>query len=87
MEEVKKEFDISGLETNTATTDDLNDPEITIDTDKLFQPQRLQDESFEDYKERRLVAHYKVHQMAKGKLIWNSRPDATKKGDTYRKVK
>jgi hypothetical protein len=58
-----------------------------IETHVLFAPQRLDNETYEEYTERRLVAHYKLHQMAKGNLIWNSRPDATKKGDTYRKVK
>lgn len=82
MEEVEYKIDdsVSDVEVKEET------PELVIESHILFAPQRLDNESFEDYKERRLVANYKLHQMAKGKLIWNSRPDPTKKGDTYRKV-
>lgn len=83
MEEVTYKID-----TGEDVTDvEVKEPEVTIDTSTLFVPQRLVNESYEEYTERRLVAHYKLHQMAKGNLIWNSRPDPTKKGDTYRKVK
>lgn len=79
MEEVQYKID------DSATDVEAKEPEVTIDTDTLFQPQRLEGESFEDYKERRLVANYKLHQLAKGNLIWNSRPDPKLKGSTYRK--
>jgi hypothetical protein len=59
-----------------------NELESTVDLKTLFVPQRLENESFSDYKDRRLVAKYKVHQMAQGNLIWNS-----KEQGTYRKVK
>lgn len=78
MEEVKIEEPVT-----EAPVEQVTD----IDTANLFAPQRLQGESYQDYRERRLVANYKLHEMAKGRLIWNSRPDPTKKGDTYRKVK
>ncbi len=50
-----------------------------IESKNIFIPQRMEGESFADYKERRLVANYKLHMMAKGNLIWNS------KQGTYRK--
>lgn len=50
-----------------------------IESKNIFIPQRMEGESFTDYKERRLVANYKLHMMAKGNLIWNS------KQGTYRK--
>ena len=80
MEEVTYKIDDEDV-----TDVEVKEPELTIDTHTLFQPQRLENESYEDYKERRLVAHYKLHQMAKGNLIWNSRPNATSKGSTYKK--
>ena len=51
--------------------------ETKVDTDSLFAPQRLQNESFEEYKERRLVAKHKLEQMSAGKLIWDSRNQGT----------
>lgn len=74
---------LSGSNPELVITDEVKD----IDTGKLFQPQRLDGESFDEYKERRLVANYKLHLMAKGNLIWNSRPVAGQKGNTYRKQK
>ena len=53
------------------------DPAHDIDTKTLFQPQRLENESFEDYKERRLVAKYKNQMNAKGRLIWDSKEQGT----------
>lgn len=70
MEEVKYVID--------DTVTDVAEKEI--ETKNIFIPQRLENESFADYKERRLVANYKLHEMAKGKLIWDSR-----KQGTYRK--
>jgi len=52
-------------------------PELQIESKNIFVPQRLEGESFSDYKERRLVANYKLHQMAQGKLIWDSRNQGT----------
>jgi len=52
---------------------------LDITTEKLFQPQRLQDETFEQYKERRLVANYKNHLMNKGRMIWDSSKQGTYK--------
>lgn len=52
-----------------------------VDAKNLFVPHRLEEESYIQYRERRLVSHYKLHEMVKGKLIW----DASLKG-TYRKV-
>ena len=63
-----------------------NESETIIETEKLFTPQRMEGESYIDYRERRLVANYKLHQLAKGKLIWNSRPEPSSKGNTFRKV-
>lgn len=56
-----------------------------VDTETLFVPHRMQGESFEDYKERRLVARFKQKMITGGRLIWNSRPDPKQKGSTYRK--
>ena len=75
--------DLSGSNPELVITDETKD----IDTVKLFQPQRLEGESFEEYKERRLVANYKLHLMSKGKLIWNSRPLVNQKGISFRKQK
>lgn len=77
---------------NTENTEDvggnvLGEPEIVIESEKLFAPQRLEGETYADYRERRLVANYKLHEMAKGRLIWNSRPDPMTKGNTFRKEK
>lgn len=63
------------------------DNEVNINSNILFIPQRLNNETYSEYKERRLVAHYKNHMMAKGTLIWNSRPDPNAKGNTFRKTK
>lgn len=83
MEEVKYAFDdtVSDVEVKEEK------PELVIESHILFAPQRLENESYEEYKERRLVAQYKNHMMAKGTLIWNSRPDPKAKGNTFRKTK
>lgn len=83
MEEVHYKID------DTVSDVEVKDekPELTIESHVLFAPQRLDNESFADYKERRLVAQYKNHMMAKGTLIWNSRPDPKAKGNTFRKEK
>lgn len=75
MEEVKIEEPTTEVEQVTE-----------VETQNLFVPHRLENETYENYRERRLVANYKLHQMAKGKLIWNSRPESGQKGQTYRKV-
>lgn len=72
MEEVKYVIDESATDVVEKVTD--------IESKNIFIPQRLENESFADYKERRLVANYKLHQMAQGNLIWDSR-----KQGTYRK--
>ena len=71
MEEVKYVIDESKEEVNEEVKE--------IESKNIFVPQRMEGESFADYKERRLVANYKLHMMAKGNLIWNS------KQGTYRK--
>lgn len=48
-----------------------------IESKNIFIPQRMEGESFADYKERRLVANYKLHMMAKGTLFWDSRNQGT----------
>ena len=68
-------------ETTEITSSEIEQPEITIETHKLFAPQRLEDEGYIDYCERRKVAHYRLHLDAKGKMIWNSREQGT-----YRKA-
>ena len=53
----------------------------------LFVPQRLEGESFDEYQMRRYMANQRLKQMAKGKMIHNSRPDGWKeKGVSYRKT-
>jgi hypothetical protein len=68
------------MEEVTYKIDDSKEEVKEIESKNIFIPQRLETESFADYKERRLVANYKLHQMAQGKLIWDSR-----KQGTYRK--
>ena len=68
MEEVEYK-----IEDETVEVEQVTD----VDTETLFAPQRLQGETYQDYKERRLVAHYKLHEMSKGRLIWNSREQGT----------
>lgn len=58
-----------------------------VESKNLFVPHRLEGETFEQYKERRLVANYKAKQITRGRMIWNSRPDTKQKGVTYRKEK
>lgn len=53
---------------------------MDITTEQLFQPQRLENETREAYKERLLVAKYKSKQITGGRLIWDS-----KKQGTYQK--
>lgn len=83
MEEVEYKIDdaVSDVEVGE------EQPELEIETHILFKPQRLENENFDDYKKRRLVAHHKLHEMSKGKMIWNSRPDQFAKGKTFRKQK
>jgi hypothetical protein len=38
----------------------------------ILQPQRMQGESYEDYKARRTAANKAVKQALKGRLIWDS---------------
>jgi hypothetical protein len=53
----------------------------------LFVPQRLEGESFDEYQMRRYMAGQRLKQMAKGKLIHNSRPNGIKeKGVSYVKA-
>jgi len=85
MEEVTYKFEEPASE--QPETEVTEQPEITIESHKLFAPQRLEGETYADYKERRLVAHYKLHQMAKGRMFWDSRPEPGKKGVTYVKEK
>ena len=53
---------------------------MITDMEKLFQPQRLEGESFENYQLRRITARKYNKLEAKGVLVW----DSMAKG-TYRK--
>ena len=93
MEEIKNTEDLASMDPNKMSDynepdmqPETEEPEIVIESHLLFAPQRLEGETYADYRERRLVSHYKLKQMAKGKMLWNSRPDPQKKGDTYRKI-
>lgn len=83
MQEAKTEFGeeeiAKAMEAQIMSEDDMANQEapLDIDTKTLFQPQRLENESFADYKERRLVARYKNHMNAKGRLIWDSKAQGT----------
>ena len=83
MQEAKTEFGeeeiAKAMEAQILSEENLATPEPThdIDTKTLYQPQRLENESFEEYKERRLVAKYKNHLNAKGRLIWDSKNQGT----------
>lgn len=68
MEEIKTEPEV------TLTVEDEN-PEI--DLSLLFQPQRLENESFGEYKVRRKKANEKLHDLSKGRVIWNTREYGT----------
>ena len=53
----------------------------------LFVPQRLEGESFDEYQMRRQIANLRLKAMAKGKLVFDSRPNGWKeKGVTYVKA-
>jgi hypothetical protein len=68
------------------------EPFVT-DLMKLFKPERGADESFEDYQQRRKLAHKVSKQTRKGILFASSAPtpesgrrlDKTPRGTTYRK--
>ena len=50
----------------------------------LFAPQRLEGESFDEYQMRRYMANVRLKAMAKGKLVFNSRPGGVgEKGVSY----
>jgi hypothetical protein len=51
-----------------------------IELENVYAPQRLQGESYQDYRDRRLVAKYKFKQ-SQNKLFWN-----TRELGTYRKT-
>jgi len=51
----------------------------------LFAPQRLEGESFDEYKMRRHFAKQKLKEMARGQVFWKSKHEKTTKGSTYRK--
>jgi hypothetical protein len=69
MEDVKKE----DLDLTEATTD------VTIE--QLFQPQRLENESYDQYRERRFVANYKSKMITKGRMFWDSKIQKTYRKD------
>jgi hypothetical protein len=50
-------------------------------------PQRLEGETFEAYKVRRMFSKAINQANARGNLVWNSRPDPKLKGKTYVKPK
>ena len=80
MEQAKTEFNEVAIAEAEAAIEQVVNAEPTpldIDTKTLFQPQRLENESFVDYKERRLVAKYKNQMNAKGRLIWDSKANGT----------
>ena len=70
MEEVKTEPEV------TLTIEDEK-PEINLNL--LFQPQRLETETFDEYKVRRKNANEQLQQFSKGRLIWNTREYGTYK--------
>ena len=50
-------------------------------------PQRLEGETFEAYKVRRMFSKAINQANARGNLVWNSRPDPKLKGKTFKKAK
>ncbi len=45
---------------------------IDIDVNTLHKPYRLQNESYEDYTNRRKISNLKRKEQKKGKIFWNS---------------
>ena len=81
--QVEQTNDQSGAPVDESPVIETAPPEIK----HLFVPQRLEGESFDEYQMRRYMANQRLKQMAKGKLIHNSRPNGLKeKGDTYVKA-
>jgi hypothetical protein len=59
-----------------------------VEATNVFIPQRLEGESFDDYKLRRLSEKFKQQSMRRGNMIWNSSPaEEGQRGRTYRKPK
>lgn len=52
---------------------------------KLLAPGRAKDESYEDYRARRLNGKSRVASIRQGTLIHNSRPEKDKKGVSYKR--
>jgi hypothetical protein len=50
-------------------------------------PQRLEGETFEAYKVRRMFSKSINQATTRGNLVWNSRPDPMLKGKTFKKAK
>ena len=50
-------------------------------------PERLEGETFETYRLRRLFSHNINKSIRRGNMIWNSRPDPKLKGVTFKKAK
>ena len=54
----------------------------------IFIPERLEGESFDEYKLRRLSQKFRQQAMRRGNMIWNSSPEEEgQRGRTYRKPK
>jgi hypothetical protein len=50
-------------------------------------PERLEGETFEQYKVRRMFSHEINKSIRRGNMIWNSRPDPKTKGVSFKKEK
>lgn len=67
---VDYKFEVDATEKNDIQT-------IEYDVDTLYHPERLQNETYQEYVMRRKVANAKIKEILKGKVVWNSRKEGT----------
>lgn len=69
--EVVYKIDFPESESGTTVTNTSVDT-FTVDLDTVHKPYRLDNESYEDYVNRRKVSNMKRKEQKRGKLFWNS---------------
>lgn len=86
-------MEMSGTTPTLKIVDDAevaNQPVVTTEPavpEHVHVPERLEGETFEAYKIRRMFSKAINQANARGNLLWNSRPDPKLKGKTFKKAK
>lgn len=82
------------MEEQTPTLKIIDDAEVSDVTvnepvvpENVHVPERLEGETFEQYKVRRMLSHEINKSIRRGNMIWNSRPDPKTKGVSFKKEK